>query len=184
MEDRIEQRVAIVSSFTPVPEGLDFKHVKAIQSTMSVTTLAMSTARIGSNVQSNWRCSVSRIHTTRLAAMLPVKEIRTTQTLDKFRLSSSVISIFDSCSLCFFCSQMRSCCNLQRGVSGASRDNVSFLMFWTESSTDSNITATVSKLLIYLTIVSVRATYCHCAWHLTVSKFTFVQFITKRFELY
>jgi len=122
----------------------------------------MSTARIGSNVQRNWRCSVSSIHTTRMAGRLPVKEIRTTQNVDKSRLSDRVVSKFDSCSRYSICPLMSTCCNLQRAVSGIStcRDNVSFSVFCKESSTDSDRTVTVSKWLIYLATVSVSATYC------------------------
>ena len=122
----------------------------------------MSTARIGSNVQRNWRCSVSTIHTTRMAGRLPVKEIRTNPNVDKSRLSDRVVLNFDSCSRSSICPQMRSRCNLQRRVSGIStcRDNVSFSVFCKESSTDSDRTVIVSKWLIYLATVSVSATYC------------------------
>jgi len=140
----------------------------------------MSTARIGSNVQGNWRSSVSTIHNTWLAARLPDNEIRTTQNVVKTRLPDNVVINFGSWSQCFICPQMTSCCNMQRGTSGTSRDNVWFSMYWTESSTDSNTTATVPKWLIYLATVSVTVTYCHCARHLPVSQFTVVQFITKR----
>jgi hypothetical protein len=63
--------------------------------------------------------------------------------------------------------------NWERGFSGTSWNHAYFFIFWKESGTDSNITATVSKRLIYPAIVSVRTTYLHCAWHLEVSKFNF-----------